>query len=85
MSASNRIFSERIIQITNVAGATEWYCLTREALLGPYPSKADADLALASFILSCQGMGRTGGRGDSNRCQKERSGLITYPAIERSV
>lgn len=82
MSIRSRIFSERIMQTTNVAGANEWYCLTREALLGPYRSQADADLALASFIRSCQGMGQTGGREELKSYRAHRSGQTKYPAIE---
>jgi len=62
MPTTHRIFSDRIMSSTAAAGKTEWYCLAREDLLGPYSSETTARIALSEFILWCQRMGATGGR-----------------------
>lgn len=62
MSTPNRLFSERVIPSLNVDGRTEWYCLAREGMLGPYPTAEAAQMALREFIDWCQQVGATGGR-----------------------
>ena len=62
MTNSNRVFAQRIIPSLNVDGRTEWYCLAREGMLGPYPSPEAAEMALREFIEWCQQVGATGGR-----------------------
>jgi hypothetical protein len=79
MSTSNRIFSERIIPSLNVDGRTEWYCLAREGMLGPYPSEEVAILALKEFIEWCQQVGATGGRDDAG----PKGNGISHPDLMR--
>lgn len=64
MFQADRVFSERVPS----SGATEWFFLAREGIVGPYSSKETASNELQDFINRCIQAGSTGGR---NRGKKE--------------
>jgi hypothetical protein len=79
MSATKRVFSERLIPSVNIDGKTEWYCLAREGMLGPYPSEDAAYKALCEFVQWCQQVGATGGRDQQTAPGQQ----LTHPEVVR--
>ncbi len=58
MFRADRIFSLKKAS----SGATEWFFLAREGIMGPYVSKEEASRNLVLFVQWCMGQQQTGGR-----------------------
>ena len=59
----DRVFSEKVA----TSGATQWFFLTREGVVGPYSSKEKASDELKQFIARCVQSGSTGGRSNGSK------------------
>ena len=67
MTDIERIIKDRIFALPNPTSHTsEWFCMARERIMGPYESRDAATLALSEFIKSCSDRGDTGGRGEDD-------------------
>jgi hypothetical protein len=63
MTEHNQIFTSRVFSIPDHASnEPEWYCLTREDVMGPYSSERVAHQALQEFVQLCQRLGWHGDR-----------------------
>jgi hypothetical protein len=63
MTTHNQIFASRVFAIPDGGSAQpEWYCLTREQVMGPYGDERQAQQALDDFIHLCQALGWNGDR-----------------------
>jgi hypothetical protein len=70
MSDIERIIKDRIFALPNPTTSNlEWFCMARERILGPYPSRDLATLALSDFIKSCEQRGDTGGRSEEDEVE----------------
>lgn len=63
MNTHNTIFATRVFAIPDASNdQPEWYCLTREQVMGPYSDEQQAQNALDDFIRLCQALGWNGDR-----------------------
>ena len=57
MNDHTQIFASRVFSVADgYDHPPEWYCLTREEVMGPYASERLAREALAEFISLCQAL-----------------------------
>jgi hypothetical protein len=65
MTHPERVFADRVFAVAaEDNGIQQWYCLTREHVLGPYPNEGLARTALKEFVRWCRLMGWDGERGE---------------------
>lgn len=73
MSDIERIIKDRIFALPNPkTHASEWFCMARERIMGPYGSKDKATVALSDFIKTCESKGETGGRSEEDEIEFRR-------------
>ncbi len=70
MSNIERIIKDRIFALPNpTTRASEWFCMARERIMGPYESREKATIALSEFVKSCAENGDTGGRNEEDEAE----------------
>ena len=70
MSDIERIIKDRIFSLPNpTSRVSEWFCMARERIMGPYETKERATIALSDFIKSCEARGDTGGRSEEDEIE----------------
>jgi hypothetical protein len=73
MSDIERIIKDRIFALPNPNNkVSEWFCMARERIMGPYETKEKATVALSDFIKSCEASGDTGGRSEDDEIEFRR-------------
>ena len=68
---SEQIFTSRVFAVPDATSSQpEWYCLTREEVMGPFSSEHIAQQALEEFIQLCQQLGWHGDREPGRRSEE---------------
>lgn len=76
MTEQNQIFTNRVFAVPDAcSNEPEWYCLTREEVMGPFRSEHVAQQALEEFIQLCQSLGWHGDR-DPGQPRPRTSALV---------